>query len=159
MTVIRNRYALGDRASGLECKDPSRTKQSFAKDADINNIMAKYAKTGILVDPALAIRARKAQYGDFSTGTGFQEIQDQLVVIRTVFDQLPADVRKALDNDPARMVDFMSDPENEAECVKLGLIPSKPIASPAGAGAPGEEGEAAPAASGEAAPAAGSPPA
>ena len=27
------------------------THQSFAKDADMNNIMAKYAVTGVLVDP------------------------------------------------------------------------------------------------------------
>jgi hypothetical protein len=35
---------------------------------------------------------------------------------------LPADVRARFENDPANLLDFMVNPANNAECIKLGLI-------------------------------------
>lgn len=44
---------------------PSRVHTSFAKSADINVIMHRYQKTGILVDPRYSSE-RVPRFGDFS---------------------------------------------------------------------------------------------
>jgi len=95
----------------------SRTKQAFKKDADINFIMKKYRETGLLP----SVRDRKPFYGDFTNAPDFLETQNRIAHTRQYFQQLPADVRDRFANDPARMLDFLANPENDAEAVKLGL--------------------------------------
>ena len=38
----------------------SRTKQSFAQEADVNNIMRRYIQTGVLIDPSTVSARRVA---------------------------------------------------------------------------------------------------
>lgn len=95
----------------------SRTQQQFAKQCDINSIMARYGKTGQL--PADIIR--QGVYGDVS------QIPDLLDATRLVaqaqadFNALPAEIRNKVGNDPTKLVAYLSDPANDAEAVKLGL--------------------------------------
>lgn len=122
--------------AGFRCVGVSLTQQSFKAEADVNTIMARYARTGFLVDPATAGSGRSPQYGDFSSGDDFRSVQDRLVVVKTVFAALPANVRDVLGNDPANMLDLMSNPESRDDAIALGLIPadkapSEPL-SPAG---------------------------
>lgn len=101
--------------------DPGRTHQSFAKDADINNIMAKYSRTGVLGDPSRPVR--QAVFGDFS-GLDFQSDMNRLMDARERFMQLPSDIRNRFNNDPGELIDFVSDPANVEEAVSLGLLSS-----------------------------------
>lgn len=115
----------------------SRTKQSFKAESDVNNIMKRYIKTGILVDPSLIGTSRKPMYGDFSGGDDFRSVQDRLVKARSVFSFLPASVRAEFGNDPAVMLDFVARPENGERALALGLLdasdlPSKPVIPPDG---------------------------
>lgn len=41
---------------------------------------------------------------------------------RQQFDSLPSSVRKRFDNDPYQLVRFAENPENEKECIKLGIF-------------------------------------
>lgn len=100
----------------------SRTKQSFKAEADINNIMLRYQKTGLLVDPSTVNTARKPSYGDFSDGSDFQSVVDRITAVRGNFAALPSDIRDMFGNDPSVMLDFMADPENLEDCYELGLI-------------------------------------
>lgn len=101
----------------------SMTRQSFAKDADINNIMAKYAVSGVLVDPANVDSGRVARFGDFS------DIPDYALMVKRVnqaqddFMTLPSDVRARFNNSVEDLLGFISEPENVVEAVSLKLLP------------------------------------
>lgn len=103
----------------------TRTKRSMGPQSDINYIFNRYKRTGQLVDPAQQSN-RKALWGDFTQVGDFQEMQDKIVRGKEVFEALPAHVRDRFRNDPARLVDFMTDEGNRKEAQELGLIPEDP---------------------------------
>lgn len=97
------------------------TQQHFAAEADINTIMARYQRTGILVDP-LNPGTRKPQYGDFGSVMEYQESMNIIIAAQEAFDDLPATVRKRFNNDPAEMLAFLEDDSNRDEAIRLGFI-------------------------------------
>lgn len=102
--------------SAINFGDKSRTKQSEAKDADINIIMAKYVKTGILE------HANKYQ-GSYSFATS-EDFHSSMIIVQKaqeMFSELPATVRTKFHNNPAEFLDFVQDPENESQLYDLGL--------------------------------------
>jgi len=101
-------------------KSKSRTQQHFAKEADINNIMRRYQKTGILGNPADGLR--KGFFGDFTMVSDFQTMVNQIQEAQLRFMALPALVRERFANDPAQLMAFIADPKNIEEGRKLGLI-------------------------------------
>jgi len=98
-------------------KGPSLTKQADAKDADINNIMAKYERTGML-----PIVQGVPTYADFSNVASFQEAQNLIIEAAQAFEQLPAKVRKHFDNDPGAFLGAFEDPSRREELEGLGLV-------------------------------------
>jgi len=96
---------------------PSRTKQSFAKEANINYIMERYTRTGQL--PTLI--KKEPAYGDFSKSIDYQESLNIVTKAQTQFDALPSTTRKFFNHDPSRMLEFCSDPQNTNQMIKLGL--------------------------------------
>lgn len=120
-----------------------RTKQAFKDEADINNIVARYRATGML--PHVA--ARRGVFADVSKLGDFRTQLDTLTVFKQAFETLPAVLRSRFGNDPATLVEFLQDPANLEESVKLGLrealppVPAPPApeppAPPAGEGAGG----------------------
>lgn len=96
---------------------PGRTRQSEAKACDINNIISRYKKTGVL-PPA----SRQGLFMDVSQVGDYREAVTRVNMAQTAFMQLPAKVRSKFDNDPALFLDFCSDPGNREEMVELGLI-------------------------------------
>lgn len=119
----------------VEPRGKSLTRQSERDRADINRIV----KRGIVPpDP------NTLQFGDFSSGMDFQAAQDRIAQVTESFDSLPAEDRYFFANDPANMLEFMSDPENHDECVEMGLLepsppspPSPPSDSPSPSSKPG----------------------
>lgn len=107
--------------------NPSMTKQSFAQEADINHIMARYMKTGYLVDPLVNPTVRPS-FGDFSAPLDFQHAQDLVNNAYDQFDSLPSAVRERFSNDPFSLLQFLSDKSNYDEAVKLGIVaPNPPV--------------------------------
>lgn len=105
----------------LDCSNsPSRTKQEFAKDADINNIVKKFIKTGQL--PPTALAQQKQAYADYSEIGSFHESFNQILGAREMFQQLPVEIRNRFQNDPGQLLDFVADPANETEARELGLL-------------------------------------
>jgi phage internal scaffolding protein len=96
---------------------PSRTKQSFRDECDINNILRQFNVTGQL--PAGSVQP---QYGDFSGITDYQSALNAVMAAQDSFLQLPAKVRSKFDNDPALFVDWASDEANRDEMKALGLL-------------------------------------
>lgn len=98
--------------------EPSRTAQEFADETDINNIMARYLKTGTLpvnVD-------RQPFYVDATDLPSFQDMQNVLISAENAFMALPSSLRERFGNDPARFVEFASDEKNLKELRELGLL-------------------------------------
>jgi len=97
--------------------EPTRTKQAFKAECDINTIMKKYANGNILPD---LIKANP-QYGDFSDVGTYQEAMNVVIFANEQFAALPAAARKRFNNSPEEFLAFTNDPANGAELVKLGL--------------------------------------
>lgn len=104
----------------IECKEPTRTKQAFKDECDVNNIVRKINESGIM-PPA----TKQALYGDFSTSQSYQESLNLVIHAQEQFDALPASVRRRFANDPAQFLEFSNDPNNLDEMVKLGLAVKK----------------------------------
>lgn len=117
------------RAGAINFRDEiSKTTQEGA-DLDINTIIAKYRRTGVL-----PVTRAEALYGDFSQVEDYLHAQNLYLHAQQQFDALPARLRSQLQNDPARFLDWIQKEENREEAEKLGLI--KPKEAPAGATKP-----------------------
>ncbi|AXH74603.1 MAG: internal scaffolding protein [Microviridae sp.] len=96
----------------------SLTRQSEAAKSDINNIV----KRGIpMPDPS------RMMYGDFTDGLDYQTVQNRIIAVNTAFDALPSQVRDYFKNNPAKMLDFVTDPANVEAAVDMGLLPKSKI--------------------------------
>jgi len=76
----------------------------------------QYARTGELPQIAGAV------YGDFSTTQSYHDMQNTLIEAQKAFKTLPASIRATFNNDPAEVIDFLNNPANRDQAVKLGLI-------------------------------------
>jgi len=108
----------------------SKTEQHYAKDADINVIVARAKKTGHLVDPSKP-RTRTPFYGNFAVVPNFHELQGTIAEVHSEFMSLPAVLRARFKNSPELLMEFLADEKNIEEAVKLGLreksaLPKKP---------------------------------
>lgn len=95
----------------------SRTSQEMADEVDVNNIMARYVKTGTVP----VYMDRTMLDGDLHT-MSFHEMQNAIAEASSAFNALPAVVRARFDNDPAKFVEFASDKANLAEMKELGML-------------------------------------
>lgn len=95
----------------------TRTKQSMAAECNINNIMAKYQKTGAISH----LNTHGAQY-DFATSIDFSDAMRLVTTAQEMFNGLPSSIRTRFANDPAQFLDFVQNADNEAEMRKLGLL-------------------------------------
>lgn len=111
----------------VKFEDASLTRQEFAQEADINNIMRKYA-SGLPPSPA---GARPPLFGDFSNVPDYQTALNKVLDAQERFAELPSHVRKRFDNDPAKLLEFLASEDNRAEAVDLGLVdPPHPVDPP-----------------------------
>lgn len=135
---------------GHDAGGPSMARQEFKEECDVNEIMARYEATGVLPNVG------EPFYFDFTTlPTDMREAMEIMRAGNEAFYTLPAKVRKEFDNDPARFVDFASQPDAifDGGMTHLDQMRAWGLAPPAPAPA------AAPVAAGAPAPAAASPPA
>jgi phage internal scaffolding protein len=94
-----------------------RTKQSFKDECNINNIMAKYARTGVIEHG----NKHAPSYGDCPE-IDFRQAMEVVLEAQETFAELPAVVRRRFDNDPANFLAFCEDPANRDEAGELGLL-------------------------------------
>ena len=65
----------------ITCETESRTKQSFKDECDINNILSKYQKTGIVNH----INQSEGQYGDFTSEQDYQKALNTVIQAQDMF--------------------------------------------------------------------------
>ena len=100
---------------------PTLTKQSLRDECNINSIVARYKKTGVISHQS----ARKPQYMDTTVvAKSYEQAFDIVRQADEAFMSLPAEVRKTFGNSPARFCDFACDPSNIEQMRKWGLAPA-----------------------------------
>lgn len=97
-----------------------KVQQHKKKQCDINKIIAKYKKTGVLGDPS---HKRKPIFADCTLYGDYHAMLNTVTNANRAFMSLPADLRKKFNHDPAQAYDFVSKPENLKEACDLGLLP------------------------------------
>lgn len=108
----------------FETDGPSRTRQEFQDECDINKIMARYQKTGVLQH----VNRNEPQYIDFTGAPDFMSAMNLMHEASDAFARLPAQVRKRFHNDPAEFVEFAENAENIQQLRDWGL--AKPLEVP-----------------------------
>ncbi|AZL82724.1 internal scaffolding protein [Apis mellifera associated microvirus 7] len=103
--------------------EPSRTRQEFADECDINVLMRKFEATGVVSH----VNQRSPMYLDLSDGVmPLQEALDTVRSATEAFMSLPARARAEFDNDPVAFVEFAQNPDNYEKMLEWGLAERRP---------------------------------
>ena len=111
--------------TGLICPELTLAQQNFKDECDINYIVRQFGLTGELPGKPLS-----PQYGDFTGVLDYHSAVNAVLAAEDGFMELPAQLRSRFNNDPAVLIDFLSNEENREEATKLGLVAAKPISEP-----------------------------
>jgi len=102
----------------FETTGPSATHQASKAECDVNTIMAKYQKTGVLEHR----NSFEGQYADFTdTPADYQESLNAVLLADEMFASLPSTMRRRFHNDAAAFIEFVGNPDNAETLVELGL--------------------------------------
>lgn len=102
----------------------SRVEKSHRDKCNINSIMSRYQRTGLV-----PVSRAAGAYGDFSGVVDYHTCVQAQRDAEGAFMSLPAEVRKRFRNDPGELLAFLGDEANREEAIKIGLIP-KPEPEP-----------------------------
>lgn len=103
---------------------PSRTKQQFAAEANINNLIDRYKNTGAYYSPlSMMNNGRGApSYEDISGLSDVAEAIDTVRKAGEIFASLPSQVRLQFGNNPAAFVAWSQNPANLKHLAALGVV-------------------------------------
>lgn len=114
------------RKHAIKFTQPTLTQQHSKDEVDINNIMARYIKTGVIDHVA----KYSPQYTE-NTSTDYHQAMNIVLKADTMFGELPSTVRKQFDNNPAEFLTFVNDEKNHDKLAEMGLT-NKSTMSPTG---------------------------
>lgn len=121
MGVARSRLDGSHKVVLDSGSEPSRTKQSMKQECDINVIMGRYLKTGQIDH----LNVHGPNYG-FASSQTFQECMEIVRTAEQMFADLPSETRARFQNRPGAFLDFVQDPKNVPEMVRMGLAKVAP---------------------------------
>uniref|UniRef100_UPI00404854FC hypothetical protein n=1 Tax=Flavobacterium sp. TaxID=239 RepID=UPI00404854FC len=101
----------------FETTGPSLTQQHFKEETLINNIIKKHDKNGIIESVARG----NARYGDFSLVQDYKTSLDTIRDANDNFMEIPSEIRKKFNNNAGEFFNFVQDPNNQSELIKMGL--------------------------------------
>lgn len=105
----------------------SRAKQADKDATDINRIMARYHRDGI-IDHVAKYAPR---YADLSTAPTYLEAMQRIQEADEMFMSLPASIRSEFSNSPSQFLDFVTNPKNAEKMQQMGLLAkNEPAAQP-----------------------------
>lgn len=106
---------------------PSRTKQEFKSDCDVNEIIRRFTKHGTLPNTP----ATPPRFVDAANLPDLQGAMAIMIEAEKSFMALPAQVRKEFDNSPMAFVEYATKPENLDKLREWGIAPkAAPEAKP-----------------------------
>jgi phage internal scaffolding protein len=109
--------------AGVSFPDASLTQQQFKEEADINTIVNRFLKTGVLPTPNTF-----PQYVDFEGVFDYQSAMNLVRAADESFMRMDAKVRSRFNNSPQEFLEFFADPANIEEATRLGLAIPQPSA-------------------------------
>ena len=104
--------------SDIDCKDESLAQQQYKDETDLNVLLGRYGITELPPVPAVDPRF----YGDLSDVPDLRTMLEIRERAMWDFNALPTKLRARFGNDPAQLWEFVNDPDNVDEAVKLGLL-------------------------------------
>lgn len=115
-------------ACSFETTGESMTQEHFREETEILNIIRRHDRNGVIDH----INKGTAIYGDFSEITDYRDMIHKLREADSAFAQVPSDIRKRFENDPARFFNFVTDSNNHKELADMGLAikPTPEVSSP-----------------------------
>jgi phage internal scaffolding protein len=96
--------------------DEGFTHQEQKQQCDINYILEKYRRTGVVNH----LNKYQEQYLDVSA-IDFQDAQNKVATVSSMFEELPAQERARFNHDPAQFLEFVATQENRDD-MKDGII-------------------------------------
>lgn len=127
---IRSAYGPAyHRVFAQEFGGESRTHQSFKDETDINRIMDRFERTGIIEHQ----NRFEGDYGDYTGVADYHVSLNRVIAAQEAFMTLPAGLRAKFANDPGEFMDAVNDPERAAELQELGVLPKPPVPPEEGA--------------------------
>lgn len=115
--IVRNKFS--PRIAVIAPNDlDSRTQQHFVDEVDINNLVNKYNRTGVIDH----VRKTQARYGDFTELANYAENLDKVAQAKQGFEQLPSEIRNQFNNDMTAFYNYVMDPANVEQNVKWGIL-------------------------------------
>lgn len=121
-TLSTPKFAVKKRKPGTTARQQlhmygSTVTQQAGKDAcDINQIMARFVKTGVMDH----VREHGPEYG-FASSDTFNDSMQIVAKANSMFEDLPSQIRTKFENDPAKFLDFVQDEKNQEEMQEMGL--------------------------------------
>lgn len=112
-----NHHELRNRVS-LKLNKVQKTDQSYKNACDINVIIANATKTGVLPFQTNKV----AQYIDNTEIPSLLDAQNLIRTANESFMALPAKIRKMMNNDPTKLVEFVNDPDHKEILLKHGIL-------------------------------------
>lgn len=112
---------IGRKRTKKAFSKPSMTEKSHKKACNINTIMSKAYKTGMVPS-----NTHPGMYGDFTNAEDYHTSVNRVMDAQDEFMSLPSNIRRRFSNDPAKLLDFIAEEGNRDEAIQLGLIP-KPV--------------------------------
>lgn len=99
--------------------DASKTQQGPTSDCDINVLVRRF---GIDKEPPPLALLDPSQFGEFDDSMSLADALGVVNHARNLFMQLPPQLRERFGNEPAVMWEFVNDPKNAEEAVRIGLL-------------------------------------
>lgn len=121
---ITNHHELRKRTT-VNVSSPLLTEQEHKNSCDINFIVAQFQKTGVMPP-----NTKIPQYLDSTNIPSLEDAFRTVSEARTAFLDLPANIRRLMDNDPSKMEQFLSDSNNTDILLKYGVIEQRVTPEP-----------------------------
>lgn len=114
---IRNKFSQYERKAFVaKGEDPAQ--QHFREEVNINNIIAKYNKTGLITH----VSKTRKRFGEFKDFADLLPDLDRVTKAHQAFDDLPATIRNEFGNSIEGFFKFIQNPANNEQCVKWGIF-------------------------------------
>lgn len=123
LAAAYDKFDIQSEKTGLTCLDDSLTQQQFKEEADINTIVNRFLKTGVLPTPNTF-----PQYVDFEGVFDYQSAMNLVRAADESFMRMDAKLRSRFNNSPQEFLEFFADPANSEEAIRLGLAIPHPSA-------------------------------
>lgn len=123
MLKAKRQYVFEEHVHPVIDIDPSedQTQQHFERETNINSIVSRYQKTGVL--PTALIR--EVQFGE--VGPDLISSLNKIKAAKEQFQLLPAKIREEFKNDPDVFMRFLADPHNYEKAKSLGIVEEKVV--------------------------------